>query len=192
MKTLIIFARAPQMGRVKTRLARGIGAVGALKTYRALLTRTITRVSDARWQTRIAATPDIHPFGAEVLVQGRGDLGARMSRVFRMAMKGAIVIIGTDCPDISRAHVARAFAALGRADAVIGPAEDGGYWLIGLRRTQATPPLFRSVRWSSPHTLADTLGTLPGNWRVEMLDTLGDVDEAEDLFRLTKPGRRII
>lgn len=192
MKTLIIFARVPQMGRVKTRIARELGNVKALRLYRALLERTQAQTHDPRWQTIIAATPSPARFGRNAIAQGAGDLGERMARIFRRGMKGPIVIIGTDCPDISREQIARAFAALGKSDGVIGPAEDGGYWLIGMKRTRATPQIFRHVRWSSVHTLQDTLASLPRGLSVAMLETLGDVDEARDVSRLAKPGRRII
>lgn len=191
-KTLIIFARVPQMGRVKTRLARALGNPGGLRVYRALLDRTLAMTADPRWQTIIAATPSPASFGAGAIAQGTGDLGARMARMFRRSTKGPIIIIGTDCPDISRSRIARAFAALGKSDCVIGPAEDGGYWLIGMKRTRTTPTLFRNVRWSSPHTLSDTLASLPRGLGVALLETLGDVDEPGDVSRLKKPGRRII
>lgn len=191
MKTLVIFARVPQMGRVKTRIARALGNPSALRIYRALLDRTLTRANDPRWRTIIAATPTTSHFGGSAIPQGRGDLGARMSRMLRSDDHGPVVIIGTDCPENSRERIAGAFRALGHADCVIGPAEDGGYWLIGMRRTRATPPVFGNVRWSTQHTLADTLKSLPRGLRVAMLEKLGDVDEAGDLWRLAKPGRRI-
>lgn len=192
MKTLIIFARVPQMGRVKTRIARDLGNVAALRLYRALLDRTLSNVDDPRWQIIVAATPSPARFGRNAIAQGAGDLGARMARIFRREMKGPIVIIGTDCPDISRAQIARAFAALGKSDCVIGPAEDGGYWLIGMKRTRATPRIFRGVRWSSSFALQDTLASLPRGLGVALLEKLGDVDEAADIARLAKPGRRIV
>ncbi len=115
--------------------------------------------------------------------QGGGDLGDRMGRVMRAAPTGPVCIIGADIPGITRAHIGRAFRALGNHDAVFGPAPDGGYWLIGLRRT-APPPstLFQGVRWSSPDALTDTISTLPG-LRIAQIDTLRDVDRAADLYR---------
>jgi glycosyltransferase A (GT-A) superfamily protein (DUF2064 family) len=101
--------------------------------------------------------------------------------VARRGATGPVCIIGADIPGVTRAHVWRAFTALGAADAVFGPAPDGGYWLIGMKGVRPPPPgLFQGVRWSSPHALADTLATLPG-LRVAMVNTLADVDEAADL-----------
>ena len=101
---------------------------------------------------------------------------------------GPTVIVGADIPGITRSHVARAFAALGSADAVFGPAPDGGYWLIGLRNA---PPagLFDGVRWASPTTLDDTIRTLPSH-RIALIDTLRDVDTVEDLHRIAALERR--
>lgn len=191
MKTLVVFARAPQLGRVKTRLARDIGALLALRAYRAMLAHTLHVAGDPRWRIRIAATPPPHFFQGDVFDQGKGDLGTRMARVFRDASPGPVVIIGTDCPSLGRHHIAQAFAALGRADCVIGPAEDGGYWLIGLNRTRAVPQLFNAVRWSGPHARTDTLASLPRGYTVALLDTLYDVDEAKDLARWQHRGRQI-
>lgn len=97
------------------------------------------------------------------------------------------MIIGADVPGVSRAHIARAFAALGNHDAVFGPPapDGGGYWLIGLKRSRALPPksLFNHVRWSSEFALADTIASLPDLTHT-FIDTLDDVDTVEDLRRL--------
>jgi hypothetical protein len=112
--------------------------------------------------------------------QGRGDLGDRMARQLR-AGKGPACVIGADIPGISRVGIARAFRALGAHPAVIGPAPDGGFWLFGLRHPQRAPrTLFRDVRWSTPHAMADTLASLPG-LPVARVETLRDVDTADDL-----------
>ena len=104
-----------------------------------------------------------------------------MGRIMRTLPPGPACIVGGDIPGIGRPHVARAFAALGGHDAVFGPAPDGGFWLVGLKRS-APPPatLFRGVRWSGPHALADSMATLPGA-RIALVDTLRDVDTAADL-----------
>jgi glycosyltransferase A (GT-A) superfamily protein (DUF2064 family) len=87
------------------------------------------------------------------------------------------VLIGSDIPAVTRAHIAAALAALGRHDSVFGPAEDGGYWLVGERRLHAMPDLFRGVRWSSPHALADTLANLAPGETDAFAATLADVDD---------------
>jgi glycosyltransferase A (GT-A) superfamily protein (DUF2064 family) len=94
------------------------------------------------------------------------------------------VIVGSDIPELSPRHVAAAFRALGRHEAVLGPAADGGYWLIGLRRRPRIPAgLFQGVRWSSAHALADTRASLPRSSSVALLEVLEDVDDAESHAR---------
>jgi uncharacterized protein len=188
---LVIFLRAPRLGRVKSRLARGIGALAALRFYRNTVDALLRRVTgDRRWRSELAVTPDIdarrRPWrvAAGYRAQRRGDLGARMARVFRDLPPGPAVIIGSDIPALGPAHIAAAFNALGRHDAVFGPASDGGYWLVGLRRRPRLPPrLFKSVRWSSEHALGDTLAGLPRTFSVAFLETLEDVDDVESYMR---------
>lgn len=188
-KRLVMMVRKPAAGRVKTRLARGIGVVAATAFYRTASAGLIARLSgDPRWRMLLAVTPDAAvgdrawPTQVERVAQGGGDLGARLQRLFDRLPPGPVVIIGSDSPDIRPAHIAAAFAGLGRADAVLGPAPDGGYWLIGLKRSpRVLKPLAR-VRWSSEHTLTDTLANLTGK-RVELLAPLDDIDEAADLAR---------
>ena len=113
-------------------------------------------------------------------MQGRGDLGARMGRA--LARHRRAVLVGCDIPDLGRADIAAAFRALGRAQAVFGPAEDGGYWLVGFGPRRPPAP-FAGVRWSSEHALADTLANCR-SYRVALLRRLQDVDTAEDLAAL--------
>ncbi|MEO1275931.1 MAG: DUF2064 domain-containing protein, partial [Pseudomonadota bacterium] len=157
--------------------------------YRHQCARLIKRVSDPRWETILAVAPDregmesrVWPPGLPRWPQGKGDLGARMGRVMREAPPGPVLIIGSDVPGIRRREVWDAFCALRQADAVIGPAPDGGYWLIGLRRSPRRAPagLFTTVRWSTEHALADTLRTL-GTDRIARIAELRDVDTVEDL-----------
>jgi len=189
--SLVIMAKAPALGRVKTRLARDIGAVEATRFYRVALARLIRRLgADARWRTIIAASPDTHALapapwlhGADAVVaQGAGDLGARMQRVFDGAPHGPTVIIGSDIPAIRCAHIARAFAALGDADAVIGPAADGGYWLIGQRRVPKVLRPFADVAWSSGREYDQTRANL-STARVAVLGVLSDIDSGADHTR---------
>lgn len=185
---LVVFARAARMGRVKSRLARGIGVVAAWQFYRVTLAATLRRLDgDGRWRCWLAVTPDTaaaapRPDGWRPVAQGAGDLGRRMGRVMRSLPPGPAVIVGTDVPDLTAAHVAAAFRALGHHDAVLGPAPDGGYWLVGQRRSPRTPDLFAGVRWSTPHALADTRANAVG-LSVCMLETLDDIDSADDLAR---------
>jgi len=195
---LVVLAKAPRCGAVKTRLARDIGAVAATGFARRTLANICRRLArDPRWSTLIAVSPDtaigsgIWPGGVLLIPQGLGNLGARMQRPFDGLPPGPVVIIGTDIPEISAPRIAAAFRLLGSHDAVFGPAEDGGYWLVGLRRSPRVPAIFSNVRWSSAHTLKDTLANL-GPWRCAILETLGDVDDGESHRRLGPAGARLI
>ncbi len=181
--TVIVFARAPRLGMVKRRLARGIGDSAALRFYRGVLFRLLRALArDRRFRTVVALTPDRAstrwPTPLPRIAQGGGDLGVRMQRAANR-FPSRVVIIGSDVPDATAADLATAFAALGRADAVFGPAQDGGYWLVGLGpRRPATP--FRGVRWSTEHALADTLRNFCRH-RTASLRTLRDIDTEADL-----------
>jgi len=189
---LVIMAKTPLIGRVKTRLARDIGGVEAVRFFRTASAGLIRRLArDPRWQTVLALTPDravhekgVWPDGLPRVAQGSGDLGARMGRLFRDLPPGPVVIVGADIPGIRAAHVAAAFAALGRHDAVIGPAEDGGYWLIGLKRRPRVPEIFKGVRWSSVHTLEDTERNIrAAELNLARLESLADIDTGADHAR---------
>jgi rSAM/selenodomain-associated transferase 1 len=189
--TVIIFARAPRLGTVKRRLARGIGAMAALRFYRGQLEATRKAARERRWRCLVAVTPDRAaarwPPGAARIAQGRGDLGQRMARA--LARHRRAVLVGSDIPGLGRADIAAAFRALGRADAVFGPAEDGGYWLVGLGPRRPAHP-FAAVRWSTEHALGDTLANFVGR-RVALLRTLRDVDTAADLATIRAEGAAI-
>lgn len=194
-RTLVVFARAPALGRVKTRLARGIGDAAALAFYRQALGCVLERVArQAKWRTVLAVTPDVAsraprlwPLRVPRRGQGDGDLGARMGRAFRSLPKGAVVIVGADIPEMRAEHIAQAFAALGTADLVFGPATDGGYWLIGAKGAARGADMFADVRWSTRHALADTLANLR-RWKVAMLDPLDDVDDRAAYRRFLRRG----
>lgn len=181
---LVVFAKAPRLGRVKSRLARDIGAVGAWAFYRRTLAALVRRLKgDGRWTLWLAVAPDraavddgIWPRDVNRIGQGGGGLGTRMARVMALLPPGPVVIVGADIPDIRAADAAAAFRALGRHDAVFGPAADGGYWLVGLRRRPRFRDPFKIVRWSTEHALADTRANLEGA-RVALLRELEDVDD---------------
>jgi rSAM/selenodomain-associated transferase 1 len=187
--TLVVFARVPRLGAVKRRLARGIGAMAALRFYRGQLAAVLRATGrDRRWTTLLAATPDRQrarwPLRLKRIAQGGGDLGRRMGRAMRRHRR--VVLIGSDIPGIAATDIATAFRALGRAQAVFGPAEDGGYWLVGLGPRRPARP-FAAVRWSTAHALADTLANFRGR-RVALLRRLRDVDTAADLAALWSAG----
>ena len=199
--SLVIMAKTPVLGRVKTRLARDVGYVEATRFYRVALARLIRRLgADPRWRTIIAASPDTHALpdapwlqdAHAVVPQGEGDLGDRMQRVFYQAPAGPVVIIGSDIPDISRRHVAAAFKALGGHDAVMGPSADGGYWLIGQKRLPRVLRPFEGVTWSSGRERDETLANF-GDARVALLEQLSDVDSGADhaVWRKAEGIRRL-
>jgi hypothetical protein len=186
---VVVFARAPRLGAVKTRLARDIGALAALRFYEAMAKRTILTLAARRdWTLWLVVSPDDFartarrgwrwlPRRARVVAQGRGDLGQRMAAAFARLPPGPAVLVGSDIPGLTAAAISRAFEALGAREAVFGPATDGGYWLVGQRRTRALPDLFANVRWSSPDALADTRANLPPGVSAALVDTLADVDD---------------
>ncbi len=187
--------KLPRPGRVKTRLGRDIGMVPAAWWLRHQTAGLLRRLDDPRWQLVLAVSPDsaVHdlqawPAHLPRVGQGGGDLGARMGRLLYAMPPGPVLIVGGDIPALGPKHIARAFALLGRADAVFGPATDGGFWGVGLRRTAAVPAgLFKDVRWSTEHALADTLATIPG-LRLALADRLSDVDTAADLRPRCRDG----
>jgi rSAM/selenodomain-associated transferase 1 len=195
---LVIMARFPVAGRAKTRLAREVGMGTALRFARHTSAAVMQRLaSDPRWRVTIAVTPDSGVAASEFpphiarCRQGRGDIGQRMQRLLDGFPAGPVVIVGTDIPAITPRAVAVAFRRLGAADAVFGPADDGGFWLVGASRRRRSQPLFRRVRWSTCHALADTLAGLHGA-SVAFADTLSDVDSAADLARSGSGfGRRV-
>lgn len=192
-------AKVPAMGRVKTRLARQAGAGEATRFYRHAMASVIGRLGrDPRWRTSLSIAPDsgvgarVWPSHLPRRPQGDGDLGSRMQRIMDRQPPGPLIIIGTDIPAIRPAHIAYAFAVLKGGDAVLGPAVDGGYWLVGLKRSPAILRPFEGVRWSSASTLIDTAANLPGH-AIAAAAVLSDVDSVEDLRACRNWfGRRIL
>lgn len=195
-RTLVIFVKAPILGRVKRRLGAGIGMVAALGFYRRTTAELVKRVGrDPRWRTVLAVSPDTYvragrfwPGDIAREAQGAGDLGARMGRALaRHAGRGPVVLVGSDIPALGARQVWQAFQALGRHDCVFGPATDGGFWLVGTSRKPGRT-LFQGVRWSGPRTLSDTLANIAATTRIAMLAPESDVDDAEGYrrFRISR------
>jgi rSAM/selenodomain-associated transferase 1 len=193
---LVVFARAPALGRGKRRLARDIGDLAALRFERLMLARLLRRLRrDRRWHLRLAVAPDpalqrkrLWPRGIPIIGQGGGDLGERMRHALATCPPGPAVLIGTDIPALGPHHIAAAFRLLGQHDLVFGPARDGGFWLVGARRSLCLPPLFSAVRWSGPHALEDVLANLPRHVSVGFAARLDDVDDGAS-FRRLAPSR---
>ena len=192
-RQLIVFARAPQYGAVKTRLAAEIGAGAAWRAYQSMTTTTLATVTRSPyWTTQLAVTPA--PFAARGRFwpraigrspQAAGDLGQRMAAALAEAARhGPAIIVGSDIPAMTATHIRAAFESLGQHDVVFGPATDGGYWLVGVRRGPsevALRHLFDAVRWSTRDALGDTVRNIPNGWRIGYAATLPDVDRAADL-----------
>ena len=197
---LIVFARAPVPGRVKTRLAPLLGEKGAARLHEALVERTLRTALAARFDRVVLycspATGGAffskvkRRFGIPLRRQRGADVGERMYLAFRQELRhhAQAVLIGSDCPALKPGDLRAAARALrAGADAVLSPAEDGGYPLIGLRR--ASRRLFEGVAWGGPRVLAQTRRRLKAlRWRCRELRTLWDVDRPEDLDRMMQEG----
>jgi len=187
----------PRPGAVKTRLIPALGAQRACELYCALVEQTLATASELAAgaevgiEVRLAGAPDAAAarewLGDTVAIreQGVGDLGARLERATRDALAEgapAVLAIGADCPELSTAHLTAALSALRENDLVLGPAIDGGYYLIGLRHP--APTLFSGIAWSTATVLAQTLAAAQrAALTCHLLERLGDVDEPDDLPR---------
>ncbi len=195
---LVIMAKLPVTGRVKTRLAREIGVVEATRFYRTTLRAMTLRLANLPfWQTVISISPDtgmtsrMLPTAPKRIRQGAGDLGARMQRPTRTLPPGPVCVIGSDIPGIEASHIRRAFRLLGDRDMVFGPAEDGGFWLVGMRRRPRLVSPYNGVVWSKVDTLAQVIANLSGH-DVGYTQQLSDVDSAADLSRFQGTQGRLI
>jgi len=190
--TLLVFAKAPVEGRVKTRLAQDVGAPAATRYYRALARRVVDQVRGGEYRIRICFDPPgaletvqewLGPLGVEFRPQSPGTLGDRMHQALAgcKAAGGRACVIGTDAPGVHRALVEEAFFLLEDADVVFGPALDGGYYLLALRRPD--PELFRGIPWSTPRVLQASLDRArAAGLRVALLPPLPDMDTHADLL----------
>jgi len=196
---LIVFAKAPVPGHVKTRLIPALGAAGAADLAARLLDHAVTAGIAAAFDViELCTAPDAsHPAFAglaaqhpslQVTVQGDGDLGARMDRALarRLASCDGVLLIGTDAPALDAAMLRAAAQALRTHDAVFVPAHDGGYALVGL--TSPQPQLFASMTWSTSSVMAETRARARhANLRWAELPAVADIDEPADLAHLP-PG----
>jgi hypothetical protein len=200
---VIVFTRAPVAGRVKTRLAVRLGAERAARLHERLTSAALASAAAARCGAVELHSTARHAWlaalcrarGIPLRLQGGGDLGSRMARATRAALRRAprVLLIGSDCPELGPRELARAARWLrGAADVVLAPAHDGGYALIGLKRPADF--LFRDVAWGTEHVCAETVRRLKAaHWRLRMLDAVHDVDRPEDLERIAwlRAARRL-
>ena len=189
MKTnaLIIFTRNPQLGKVKTRLAKTIGNEKALEVYNDLLFHTMTETQNLDCDKFVFYDENIETNDLwsgilyEKRIQFGADLGAKMQNAFQTLFDLGYqncIIIGSDLFDLEANHISEAFNKLESNDVIIGPAEDGGYYLLGLKKV--IPSIFKNKDWGTSTVLTDTLKDLE-NYKIEFLETLNDIDTFEDL-----------
>ena len=196
---MAVFAKAPVAGAVKTRLAAILGPQGAAGLHAELVRRALaTAVASRASSVELWCSPDAHDpffarcaseFGVALRTQEGADLGERMRRAFEAAFASGspLVIIGGDCPALAPRDVSAAIDALAEYDAVLAPAEDGGYVLIGLARP--VPALFDSIAWGGVDVMdATRLRLAAAGVRWKELGTLWDVDRPEDYARMIREG----
>lgn len=188
-QTVLIFAKPPLMGLSKTRLAQSLNRSQAQRIARYTMRRTLQACMNKRWSVCLYTTPrrvlpwslgGLWPTHLTRADQGGGDLTARLDRGLASAAAGKVLFVGADAPDITPALLTRAFKVLNTHDAVFGPADDGGFWLFGLRSSQRSNSPFGNVRWSTEHALADVRSNLPEESAVAYLPTLIDIDTVDD------------
>ena len=201
---VLVFSRTPEPGRVKTRLIPAVGAEGAAAVHAALVEHTLGVVchycqsAAASGVICVAGQPDVLPWTSwascfTICEQHGNGLGERLGHAFREAFRegpGMVIAVGTDCPDLDAGRLAEAMIALDRADVVFGPAHDGGYYLVGMRRP--CPELFQNIAGGTGSVLRQTLATARRlGLRVRLLPVLSDIDEPEDLLVWRRLGGAI-
>lgn len=191
---VLVFAKYPEAGRCKTRLAKAVGDEQALRIYRALLDHTLAVVRDTPFTKVLVADPPVHvadgadwaPGMDAYRGQAAGDLGARLVQAFTESFAGCarkVIVIGCDCPQLSKDSLVSAFTALEDVDTVLGPTVDGGYYLLGLKESR--PSLFQGIPWSTGQVFEKTLNILKfQSLSYISLDTFSDVDTLEDYERV--------
>jgi len=201
---LIIFTRYPEPGKTKTRLIPLLGAEGAARLQRQMTEQTLAQVKELKAFRPLSV--EVHFaggnqqlmqdwLGSDIIYrqQSDGDLGRRMALAFKDSFSAgmtSVVIIGTDCPDLNAQLMVKAFHALEQNDLVLGPALDGGYYLIGLRRL--IPELFRGISWSTAEVLEQTISIAQRlDLAIAFLPLLNDIDRPEDLIGQRVDGYQV-
>jgi rSAM/selenodomain-associated transferase 1 len=187
---LFVFAKAPVLGKAKTRLAKDTGYVHAKRLYRMMVSRVLRRVQDPRWETILAVTPPLAEGryidwdGFAQVPQVSGSLSPRLAACF--AHKGPVIVIGTDSPQIRSDDIAKAITAMRTHQVVFGPAKDGGFWLIGAQGPLPST-VFDNVAWSTEQTLADVTRNVSGSvYRLRILDDIDDITALRG-YRRSRP-----
>lgn len=197
--TVVFMVKQPVIGRAKTRLARDVGGVTAVRFYRAASRAVVARVArDPRWTTVLAVAPDhelrsnIWPVGLARIGQGGRGLGHRMQTAMLSLPPGPVAIVGTDIPSIQAPHIAELFRGARSCGAAFGPAPDGGYWAVVLRRSPRIETPFADARWSTEHALSDTIAGLSPSCGTALGGELEDVDDAGAYQRVKAWSGRIV
>ena len=193
MTRIVVFAKAPVPGRVKTRLIPALGAQGAARLAREMLEATVGEALATGLAVELCGEPDAREWhearpGLALTAQGPGELGERLARAAeRVLAEEPVLLIGGDCPELDRARLGAAADALEKHEAVIHPAHDGGYTLLGLRLFDAS--VFEGIEWSTSVVAVQTIAKIRAlGWSLDARATLRDVDEPADLPPL--PGGR--
>ena len=184
---IIVFVRTPELGKVKTRLAKSIGDVSALTIYKLLLKHTETVLHDLSFDKVVYYSEKVEENDFwearlfEKKLQKGADLGERMQHAFETAFEKGyqkVLIIGSDLFDLKSIHITTAFEALENHDLTIGPSLDGGYYLLGMK--ELYPAVFKNKKWGTDSILGNTLKDLQQQ-NVKLLEALNDIDTFEDL-----------
>lgn len=189
---LVIMAKAPEGGDVKTRLSPMFNTAERVALYRQMLHCTVRRLSSVPGtQTLLAYSPDgaadaFQGYALPTFPQGGGDLGQRMHRIIKHTLAHGyerVAVVGADIPGLTTEIIQGALYALLKADVAIGPASDGGYYLIAMNRPRAE--IFSNIQWSTDHVLSQTLQAARGlGLTVKIMEPLDDLDTPEDMERL--------
>ena len=190
-EVVLVFQKNEVLGKVKTRLAAGMGELRALEIYRQLVQMTYSALAEVPasiWTYFSDFIPETVNFPiAKSFAQEGQDLGERMAGAFARSFElgmDKVVLIGTDCPTLQSQHLNEAFEALTDSDLVLGPATDGGYYLIGMKRR--ADYLFEGISWSTSQVLTETLNVASQHGlTTTLLQELNDVDTSEDWERYT-------
>ena len=179
---LIIFVKAPLIGKAKTRLAADIGRVQSWRIFPSMTAKLLRDLRSESWDISLAVTPaqwrGKMPLwvGFHQYPQTSGSLSPRLAQAF--STKGPIVVIGSDCPEVKKSDIRNAIRQVRRGKVVFGPARDGGFWLMAAQGPLAHQR-FENIRWSSEHTLADMEKNMPQ--KIIKLRMLTDIDDLEAL-----------
>lgn len=195
MNGLIIFLKSPSADKVKTRLAQDVGEVAAREVYTALVRHTLSAARKVNCLRLLfidgPGVSDLLKNDSDFLKhhQHGSDLGERMSNAFELTFDGGcdkVVIIGSDIPDLTAEIIEGAFDALDKNDFVIGPANDGGYYLLGMK--ELNRGVFKGINWSSPSVLAQTKERIEAiEGRATEIEKLTDLDTIDDLDHIANP-----